>query len=90
MLPQVRSFPRPALNRAIKLIGSVSALARACGVKPAAITNAKARGTMSPELALAIDRATKGKVPASRLRRDLWRKPSHVPRRRGRRNGGAR
>jgi DNA-binding transcriptional regulator YdaS (Cro superfamily) len=84
MLQQVRSFRRGVLERAIQHAGSASALARACGVKTAAITNAKARGTISPELALAIDRATEGAVSASEFRPDLWTTPLHVPRQRGR------
>ena len=34
---------------------------------------------VSPEQAIAIHRATRGAVPGSALRPDLWRRPEHVP-----------
>jgi DNA-binding transcriptional regulator YdaS (Cro superfamily) len=34
---------------------------------------------ISPEDAIGIHRATRGQVPASLLRPDLWRCPDHVP-----------
>src|SRR5262245_30196808 len=79
MLQQVRTFRRGVLVRAIKRAGSATALARACGVKTAAITNAKARCTISPELALAIDHALQGDPSASEFRPDLWVSPDKVP-----------
>jgi len=63
---------------AIILAGSSAKLAKACGVSTSAITNAKMRGVISPELAAAISRATKGRISKSALRPDLW----------PRRNGG--
>jgi DNA-binding transcriptional regulator YdaS (Cro superfamily) len=55
-LPVVRA----ALSRAIALKGSQDKLAAACGVTQAAISRATVRGRVSPELALAIHRATGG------------------------------
>jgi DNA-binding transcriptional regulator YdaS (Cro superfamily) len=34
---------------------------------------------VSPEQAIAIHRATRGAVPGSALRPDLWNRPEHVP-----------
>ena len=34
---------------------------------------------VSPEQAIAIHRATRGAVPGSALRPDLWGRPEHVP-----------
>ena len=68
-----------ALQRAVDQFGSEHALAIACGVTQSAISKAKHTTRVSPELALAIHRATRGEVPGSVLRPDLWRKASHVP-----------
>jgi len=72
MFSQLWNFRRGVLDRAIRYAGSASALARACGVSTSAITNVKARGTISPELARAIEQATQGHVSAGELRPDLW------------------
>jgi len=79
MLSQLWTFRRAVLARAIRHAGSINRLAKACGVTASAITNAKARGTISPELALAIDWATNGRVSASQLREDIWSSPASVP-----------
>ena len=78
-MQQLRSFDRSLLDIAISQFGSTAKLAKACQVRTSAISNAKMRGTISPELALAIHWATKGKVSASALRPDLWHRPGHVP-----------
>jgi DNA-binding transcriptional regulator YdaS (Cro superfamily) len=70
---------RPAMEKAIALFGSEQKLAEACDVTQPAIWKAKTTGKISPELALAIHKATGGEVPASALRPDLWRQPEHVP-----------
>jgi hypothetical protein len=44
-----------------------------------AISKAKRQGKISARLALAMHRATNGRVPASELRPDLWRSPENVP-----------
>jgi DNA-binding transcriptional regulator YdaS (Cro superfamily) len=74
-LPVVRA----ALSRAIALKGSQKKLAAACGVTQAAISRATVRGSVSPQLALAIHRATGGLVPGSLLRPDFWRRAQDVP-----------
>ena len=55
-------------------------LAAAMGVSQQAVSRL-ARGEMpvSPEHAIAIHRATRGAVPGSALRPDLWCCPEHVP-----------
>ena len=68
-----------AFERAIRLAGSQSKLAAALGFSQAAINKAKRRGSVSPEMALAVHRFTGGAVPASALRPDLWARPQDVP-----------
>jgi len=70
---------KPAVRRAVAIIGSEVKLAAACGVTQPAISKAKLTGRISPRLALAMHRATRGQVPASELRPDLWRCPQDVP-----------
>jgi len=74
-LPVVRA----ALAQAIALKGSQGKLAAACGVTQTAISRVNVRGRVSPQLALAIHRATGGAVPGSLLRPDLWRRAQDVP-----------
>ena len=68
-----------AVARAIELKRTQHRLARACGVTQGVISKAKLGGRLSPQLAMAIHRATGGAVPASALRPDLWRRPEDVP-----------
>ena len=68
-----------AVGRAVAIAGSEVKLAAACGVTQPAISKAKLKGRVSSALALAIHRATNGRVPASELRPDLWRSPENVP-----------
>jgi DNA-binding transcriptional regulator YdaS (Cro superfamily) len=70
---------KQAISRAIALAGSEVKLAAACGVTQPAISKVKLTGRISPRLALAVHRATAGRVPASELRPDLWRNPEDVP-----------
>lgn len=63
---------RPLLDAAIAIAGSQPKLAAACGVTQQAIWKAKKAGRVSGELAVAIEKATKGAIPRSRLRPDLW------------------
>jgi DNA-binding transcriptional regulator YdaS (Cro superfamily) len=67
------------LERAIRIAGSESKLAEATGYSQVAINKAKRRGSVSPQMALAVHRFTGGAVPASALRPDLWARPQDVP-----------
>lgn len=62
---------RELLEIAIVDQGSQSKLAEACGVKQQSIWQAKKTGRCSAQLAMAIERATGGKVTAAQLRPDL-------------------
>jgi DNA-binding transcriptional regulator YdaS (Cro superfamily) len=68
-----------AFARAIRIAGSESRLAAATGYSQVAINKARRRGSVSPEMALAVHRFTAGAVPASALRPDLWARPQDVP-----------
>ena len=57
---------------AIAIFGSEDKLAEATGMSQSRINEAKHGGQVGPRLAMAIDRATKGKVSKSALRPDLW------------------
>jgi DNA-binding transcriptional regulator YdaS (Cro superfamily) len=67
------------LERAIRIAGSESKLAQGTGYSQVAINKAKRRSSVSPAMALAVHRFTKGAVPASALRPDLWARPQDVP-----------
>lgn len=68
------------IERAIKLAGGSEAkLAEACGLSQPLINKAKRSGRIGPRLALAIHHFTKGSIPASDMRPDLWRRPEDVP-----------
>ena len=56
-----------ALQEAIALFPTAADLAREAGVSPQVINNALRRGSVSPELALAIEQATGGKIRKDRL-----------------------
>jgi DNA-binding transcriptional regulator YdaS (Cro superfamily) len=68
-----------AFERAIRIAGSECKLAVATGYSQVAINKAKRRGSVSPQMALAVHRFTGGAVPASALRPDLWARPQDVP-----------
>lgn len=71
---------RALIEKAIGLAGSEAKLGKdAGGFSQNAIWQAKKRGSVSPELALGIHRATKGEISASDLRSDLWQSPRDVP-----------
>lgn len=70
---------RDHIEEAIRRAGSEAKLGEATGFSQNAIWQAKRRGRVSPKMALAIDRATDGAVPASSLRPDLWPTRDHVP-----------
>lgn len=68
------------IDRAIDLAGGSEAkLASAIGLSQPLINKAKHSGRAGPRLALAIHHFTKGEVPASELRPDLWTNPEDVP-----------
>lgn len=55
-------------------------LAAAMGVAQQTVSKLlRAEVPVSPEQAIAIHRATRGAVPGSALRPDLWCRPEHVP-----------
>ena len=68
-----------ALEQAIALAGSEAKLGAGCGFSQVAVNKAKRTGSISPEMALGIHYFLGGRVPASRLRPDLWACPEHVP-----------
>lgn len=61
------------IAQAVELLGSQSALARACGLSQASI-NRLLKGTRRPsaETAVAIERATAGTITREQLRPDLY------------------
>lgn len=64
------------LEAAIKELGSEAKLGAATGYSQNAIWSAKRAGKVTPEMALAIDKATMGVVPRWKLRPDMWSKPA--------------
>lgn len=62
---------RELISEAVRLAGSQGKLADACGVSQQSIWQAKEAGRCSAELAMAIERATEGKITAAQLRPDL-------------------
>lgn len=63
---------RELLEKAIRHAGSETKLGQATGYSQNAIWQAKKKGKVSPEMAIAIDRATKGEVPKTALRPDIF------------------
>lgn len=70
---------RSYIEKAIAIAGSEEKLGKLCGCSQHKIWQAKVKGRVDAELALAIHQATEGQVPASTLRPDLWASPKHVP-----------
>lgn len=70
------------IERAIEIAGSEAKLGALIGCSQVAINKAKHRGSVSAEMAVAIDRVTEGKVSKSELRPDLFpkerRQPAHA------------
>jgi DNA-binding transcriptional regulator YdaS (Cro superfamily) len=68
------------IERAIDLAGGSEAkLASAIGLSQPLINKAKHSGRAGPRLALAIHHFSKGAIPASETRPDLWVRPEDVP-----------
>jgi DNA-binding transcriptional regulator YdaS (Cro superfamily) len=71
---------RPLVLKAVELAGSQSILAEKIGRSQQQVSALCTRASsISAEDALAIHWATKGKVPASSMRPDLWVNPDDVP-----------
>lgn len=65
------------IERAIELAGGTEAkLATKTGLSQPLINKARKTGRAGPRLALAIHEFSKGEIPASSLRPDLWAPPS--------------
>ena len=62
------------VEKAVDLLGSQVALAKACGVSQPAIHKWISGGVISPENAAAIERATEGRVSRRDLRPNDWQK----------------
>jgi DNA-binding transcriptional regulator YdaS (Cro superfamily) len=60
------------LQEAVELFDTASALARAIGYSQHAVWHAMKRGQVSPRMALAIHKATKGKIRKDELRPDIF------------------
>lgn len=68
------------IERAICLAGGSEAkLAKAIGLSQPLINKARKNGRAGPKLALAIHHFSKGQIPASEIRPDLWERPEDVP-----------
>lgn len=63
---------KPPITRAIEFAGSEAKLGAATGYSQHAIWQAKRRGRVSAEMAVAIERATQGAVSRAELRPDLF------------------
>jgi DNA-binding transcriptional regulator YdaS (Cro superfamily) len=71
---------RALVTKAVEELGSQSALAERMGRSQQQVSALCTRATtISAEDALAIHRATGGKVSASDLRPDLWVEPDAIP-----------
>lgn len=68
-----------ALEQAITILGRPSALARACGTFPQAVSRWRRQGYPPVKYVLAIERATSGKVSRYALRPDIYDAPAGSP-----------
>lgn len=64
--------PNQALDKAVEIMGSQTALARACGVKPQAVQQWVASGMCPLRRAVEIERLTDGEVKREVLRPDIY------------------
>jgi DNA-binding transcriptional regulator YdaS (Cro superfamily) len=63
---------RDLIQEAIRFAGSEAKLGKATGYTQNAIWQAKRRGTVTPQMAVRIDRATNSLVPKEKLRPDVF------------------
>jgi len=63
---------RDLIQAAIKKAGSQAKLGKAIGKTQNAVFQAKKRGTVTAEMAVAIERATEGEITKEQLRPDLF------------------
>ena len=75
------------IEQAIAMYGTEAKLAAAVGCSQPAINIAKRRGGVGAEMAIAIHRATDGRVAKWKLRPDLWTPSDSTPRKSARRAG---
>ncbi|MAY41705.1 MULTISPECIES: helix-turn-helix domain-containing protein [unclassified Neptuniibacter] len=61
-----------AIKRAIKILGSQTALAEELGVTPQAVQQWEASGTVPVKRVIEIEKATNGKVSRQKLRPDIY------------------
>jgi DNA-binding transcriptional regulator YdaS (Cro superfamily) len=76
------AFQAALIEQAILSVpgGRQEDLAAAMGVAQQTVSKLlRGEVPVSPEQAIAIHRATRGAVPGSALRPDLWCRPEHVP-----------
>jgi DNA-binding transcriptional regulator YdaS (Cro superfamily) len=67
------------IAKALSLFGGQQAMANACGVTQAAVSKWVRGHRVSAESAIAIERATSGRVTRFELRPDLWPAPPARP-----------
>lgn len=78
---ETRRTPQAAIEAAIAIFGSEAKLGLKIGFSQVAINKARHGGFISDKMAKRIHWVTKGAVPGSETRPDLWTEPGHVPRR---------
>jgi DNA-binding transcriptional regulator YdaS (Cro superfamily) len=61
-----------ALQKAVELFKNPTRLAAAIGYSQHAVWSAMKRGQVSPKMAIAIHRATRGKIKKDHLRPDIF------------------
>ncbi len=69
-------IPLFALNNAIRLVGSQTAMANIIGVAPMAVYQWRTKG-LPAERVLAVEAATRGRVSRYELRPDIYPPPGH-------------
>lgn len=75
MVDESQAFERTRslVERAIQMFGSEAKLGKAIGRSQNAVWQAKRRGRVTAEMAIAIDEATEGVVSRHQLRPDIFR-----------------
>lgn len=76
---QRTTTPHHLVDEAVRLFGSEKALAQAIGYSQQHVNRLRlGEGRVKAEIAIAIDRATAGRVPKHRLRPDLFDAPPEI------------